>query len=308
VLLPQEQCSVNCEDACKIMCIFLFLNHFLSVVYRYISRKQNQQQVRHAKIFTIEEIQSLFQIPTETMTQTRDLLIFAVGICTLARSTELNALEVNDIKLKPDGFAVTLQRKKACASRSTQEIWVSGTFFGWNLLDNLKKYLACIPSSGPLWRRIPPSPKNALDFAPLASSTVDSTPTKMASKLKLPNPLAYHSHSLRRTGATLLAIAGRSEEQIKTMGNWSSASAVIRYIENSEVSMRRNARAIAMPGFTAPEFMDITPSDVPVGPVVVQNVPKPVVPVKPVVQKVNNPVIPVRPIVAVPIRRLFCYS
>jgi len=72
--------------------------------------------------------------------------------------------------------------------------------------------------------------------------------------------------------------------------------------------MRRNARAIAMPGFTAPEFMDITPSDVPVGPVVVQNVPKPVVPVKPVVQKVNNPVIPVRPIVAVPIRRLFCYS
>ncbi len=75
--------------------------------------------------------------------------------------------------------------------------------------------------------------------------------------------LAYHSHSLRRTGATLLAIAGRSEEQIKTMGNWSSASAVIRYIENSEVSMRRNARAIAMPGFTAPEVMDLAPADLP---------------------------------------------
>jgi len=57
----------------------------------------------------------------------------------------------------------------------------------------------------------------------------------MAEKLNLKNPTDYHSHSLRRTGATLLAMAGRTEEQIKTMGNWSGASAVIRYIERESI-------------------------------------------------------------------------
>ena len=76
----------------------------------------------------------------------------------------------------------------------------------------------------------------------------------MVEKLNLKNPTDYHSHSLRRTGATLLAMAGRTEEQIKTMGNWSSASAVIRYIENPEVSMRNNAKALAHPEFILPKF------------------------------------------------------
>ena len=205
----------------------------------------------------MEEIAALYKIPVETMTQTRDLLIFAIGICTLTRSAELISLEVKDIEFKQDGFLVLVHRKKACASRAEQEIFVHRTFFGWNIMENLKKYMECIPGDGPLWRRIPPLPKNVLDFAALAPTTIDSTPTKMAAKLKLDNPKAYHSHSLRRTGATLLALAGRTEEQIKTMGNWSSASAVIRYIENSEVSKRTNARALAVPDFIAPEFRTV---------------------------------------------------
>ena len=141
----------------------------------------------------------------------------------------------------------------------------------------MKKYMACIPSSGPLWRRIPPSPKNVMDFAALAPTTIDSTPTKMADKLKLKNPLEYHSHSLRRTGATLLAMAGKTEEQIKTMGNWSSASAVIRYIENSEVSMRRNDKAIVLPEFILPDFKDSTVSVLPVDTTPVQKSASPIV-------------------------------
>ena len=77
------------------------------------------------------------------------------------------------------------------------------------------------------------------------------------------------------------------------MGNWSSASAVIRYIENSEISMRRNGRAIAMPGFTAPETMDLAPTVLPAASTTVQNaaVPK-VMPSAPIVvpadQKEDN--------------------
>jgi len=232
----------------------------LSIFYRFLGSKERIQGVHHAQIFSVEEIASLYKMPTETMTQTRDLLIFAIGICTLARSAELISLKVEDIQLKPDGLIVVIHRVKACASRTIQQIWVSGTFFGWNLLDNMRRYMDIIPASGPLWRRIPPSPKNVMDFAALAPTTIESTPQKMAVKLKLQNPKSYHSHSMRRTGATLLAMAGRSEEQIKTMGNWTSVHAIMRYIENSEVTMRANGRALAMPDFIVPNFKDATPT------------------------------------------------
>jgi len=56
---------------------FVLSDACLSVIYRYIGCKERKQPARHAKIFTLEEIASLFKIPSETVTQTRDLLIFA---------------------------------------------------------------------------------------------------------------------------------------------------------------------------------------------------------------------------------------
>jgi len=84
----------------------------------YISGKEKRQPVHHANIFTVEDIAALYKIPAKTMTQTRDLLIFAIGICTLARSAELISLNVEDIQLKSDGLIVSLHRKKSlCQSR-----------------------------------------------------------------------------------------------------------------------------------------------------------------------------------------------
>jgi len=76
-----------------------------------------------------------------------------------------------------------------------------------------------IPSEGPLWRTVPPFPKQVSDCKILAHSTIDSVSMKMAKALGLPNATLFHSHSLRRTGATLLAIGNRTEEQIKVTGN-----------------------------------------------------------------------------------------
>ena len=74
------------------------------------------------------------------MPQLRDKLIFAFGVCTLARSSELSCLRVEDLSISGDGIVVSIHRKKACASRSDQTIWVCGSFFDWNLLDNLHEF------------------------------------------------------------------------------------------------------------------------------------------------------------------------
>jgi len=75
----------------------------------------------------------------------------------------------------------------------------------------------------------------------------------MAVKLKKPNPSLFHSHSLRTTGPTLLAMAGRSEEDIMPMGEWTSSSAAKRYIEDSMLTKRKKGEAISIPCYTKPE-------------------------------------------------------
>jgi len=218
-------------------------------LYKYIDLKGRSQPVNQAKIFSIEEIKTLFSKESTTLPQVRDKIIFALGVCTLARSSELKSMKVEDLDLKEDGLVVIVHRKKAAVSRATQKIWVNKTFFGWNLLENIKTYLKFIPSEGPLWRCIAPHPKEnkeAAESRVLAPSTIDGIPAKLTFSMKLKDWRNYHSHSLRRSGATLLAIMGRTEEQIKVMGNWTSSAAASRYIDTSEVTLRTNAGAIAL--------------------------------------------------------------
>jgi len=128
-------------------------------IYRFIAGKERNEPVSQADIFTVDSINNLLAMPASTMTQIRDRIIFAFGICTLARASELSSLTVGDVSFADDGILVNIHRKKACASRSNQKIWVCSSFFGWDLLGNLKKYLSFIPPEGPLWRAIPPNPK-----------------------------------------------------------------------------------------------------------------------------------------------------
>lgn len=168
----------------------------------------------------------------------------------LARPSELSSLTVEDISFQDDGIVVSVHRRKARECRSNQTIWVCGSFFDWDLLSNLKEYLSYIPSDG----------KCSETTRPLATSTVDSVAFKMAKLPKLPNPEHFHSHSLRRTGATLLPIAGRSEEDIMAMGNWISSSAARRYIGDCMLTKRKNGEAISISGYTKPEVVKTTES------------------------------------------------
>ena len=211
-----------------------------------------------AQVFSIDEIHRIFEIVPTTLPQIRDKIIFAFGVCTLARSSELFSLKVEDISLGKDGIYVTILRKKAAVSRSLQTIWVNKTFFGWDLFGNLETYLKYIPPEGPLWRTVAPHPKG-IERRVLARSTVDDVPVKLATLIQLSNAKQYHSHSLRRTGATLMAIMGRTEEQIMVMGNWTSSTAARRYICTSEVTMRQNGRAISLADSFSCSTVDNTP-------------------------------------------------
>jgi len=148
-------------------------------LYKYIDLKGRSQPVNQAKVFSIDEIRAIFSTETATLPQVRDRIIFALGVCTLARSSELKSMNVEDLDLKDDGLIVVVHRKKATVSRATQKIWVNKTFFGWDLLENIRTYLKYIPGEGPLWRSIAPHPKEASDSRVLAPTTIDGIPAKL---------------------------------------------------------------------------------------------------------------------------------
>jgi len=118
------------------------------------------------------------------------------------------------------------------------------------------------------------------DSKPLAHSTLDSVPFKMAVLLNLPYPSLFYFHSLRRTGTNLLALAGRSEEDIMAMGNWSSSSAAKRYIGESMLTKRKNGEEISIPGFTKPKMLESGPASAVLAAQAAEQKPGPTVPVK----------------------------
>jgi hypothetical protein len=67
---------------------------------------------------------------------------------------------------------------------------------------------------------------------------------EMARFLKLPNPESYTSHSIRRTGATLLAEQGITTEALRQYGGWKNASTAQVYIGSTVSNKKRLAEAV----------------------------------------------------------------
>ena len=69
---------------------FVVSDQCRDAIYRFIAGNERKEPVCQADIFSTASLATLFGLPTTTMTQVRDRIIFAFGICTLARSYELN--------------------------------------------------------------------------------------------------------------------------------------------------------------------------------------------------------------------------
>lgn len=70
---------------------------------------------------------------------------------------------------------------------------------------------------------------------------------EIARFLGFPNPENYTSHSIRRTGVTILAENGFTTEALWQYGGWKNASTAQIYIENTESNKERIAEAVLDP-------------------------------------------------------------
>jgi integrase len=75
----------------------------------------------------------------------------------------------------------------------------------------------------------------------IGKNTLAEAGIRLATRLGLPNPELHTGHCWRRTGTTILAEAGASEETIMAYGKWSSRTVPRKYISTS----KRHKRMIA---------------------------------------------------------------
>ena len=65
----------------------------------------------------------------------------------------------------------------------------------------------------------------------------------MAADLGKSNPQKYTTHTYRRTGASILAALGATNEELRQMGDWKSPQVAARYVEeagtNKEAILRK---------------------------------------------------------------------
>jgi len=143
---------------------FIITDSCLSICYRYISKKEKKEPVKHAKIFYVRANPG---IASKSIWNNDSKKRFAHFCCWHMYSRTI--FRINCFASRKTYIWNKMNCCLPAAEKSMCEPFHSRNlgfpvkkkknFFDWDLLENMKGYLSCIPYSGPLWRRIPPSSK-----------------------------------------------------------------------------------------------------------------------------------------------------
>lgn len=213
-------------------------------IQSYLDTKEKRTPLKQAPVMTREDIDKFIAIEEKTPAILRDKLIVFIGTTILGRSIEISDLRVEHIKFHEDGFLINIEKRKTERRNSAQTRPVTTHYFGYPLMDKLKEYIAYLPGEGPLWCSIPRG-STPETVRPISATTVAEAIVRLGKLAKIDK--RFTSHSMRRTGTTLMAAAGCTTHQIQRMGNWRSATVAERYVDLAKVSLEACAKAITTP-------------------------------------------------------------
>lgn len=213
-------------------------------IQSYLDTKEKRTPLKQAPVMTREDIQKFIDIEEKTPTILRDKLIVFIGTTILGRSIEVSDLRVENVKFVESGFLVDIEKRKTERRYSAQTRLVKTHFFGYPIMDKMKEYMAYLPAEGPLWCSIPRG-STPETVRPISATTVSEAINRLAKLAKIDKH--FTSHSMRRTGTTLMAAAGCTARQIQVMGNWKSTAVPENYIDHSFPALQAYATAITTP-------------------------------------------------------------
>ena len=139
------------------------------------------------------------------------------GVYGLLRKEEITELKFENISTYCNGYSVKIYKKKSSSYKEPISFIIDSTLccniikIYMNLFDKKKQ-------TGRLIRKLKDSPLEATDCH-IGVNTIKEYTKIIAHYLNLENANFYTCHSLKSTGATLLAEGGASLTQLKIAGN-----------------------------------------------------------------------------------------
>lgn len=206
-----------------------------------LKRRSQYHTPTQAPTFTLDQLNTFLKDAPNDDSNKINKLAVLFGLSGGLRIEELTMLERKDIT-EVDGFLKVSLNDSKTGPRSF--IVHPHKLDHMNAVIMYQNYLKMITpgiTSPRVWLRIE---DGKLQDRPIGKNTLAGITKKIAEYLELPEPSKYTSHSLRRTGATLLAEKGVSTEALRAYGGWKNASTAQVYIENTVSNKKRLAASV----------------------------------------------------------------
>jgi integrase len=203
-------------------------------------RREHGVAVRQVAPLTAAEVRAVCAVLPDSMVGARDRVVLALGMAAALRRSELAALRVEDVELRPDGLVVRVVRSKTDQVGAGVSVGVARGRFRhscpvravqvWLELARLER--------GPLLRQV--SRGGRVLERGISGDRIARLVKRSVAAAGL-DPKRYSGHSLRAGLATTAARAGKSDRAIMMQGRWQGRRMVDRYVRDATLLDKSNA-------------------------------------------------------------------
>jgi len=239
----QQQCGAHIRVSKKKLLVEKGINiETMPKITQYLTQNASDYKGVSAPILDINDVNNfLTNAPEDDMKIVLSKIALSVGIHGGLRVGEYILLLFDDIvETKKDNLII--QVKFLLPKSKTDK---KGEGFTFMLVKNDNKkicpiiyyqkyisYFSDIQKTGRFFRQIR---NNKATKQPLGKDFFQQYPKIVAKFLGKPNADEFTGHSIRRTGATILADKGESKPCLKRYGRWRSDCVVDKYIDESDL-------------------------------------------------------------------------
>jgi integrase len=201
-------------------------------IEKLLKNYQKQEETKTSSSFSNDQINNYLQQAPNDMNHLIKKVYVILGTYGLLRIGETAYLQFEDIEYDEQRniINVALHREKQSGPKALSNYIITNNDHV-NIISQYIKKFSKDQRKGRFFRYF--NDKDEPTNKQIGKNTIASYPQEIASFLNLNNPSSYTGHSLRKTGATLLADSGVDVINIQRAGGWSSPNIASKYVQQS---------------------------------------------------------------------------
>ena len=235
------------------------IKRYLQIQYKYeldknlpnleklLKQWQKSEEIKKAPTFSQDNIKTFIEnAPDEKYIVAK--VIFSIGLHGLMRSSELIALDCDDVVTNSidASIQIKMKRKKNSGPQAYSFFLIKDEMHKQHIIKYIQLQKEKNIYSGRFFKhvRIVKGSLQAIN-SNVGHNYFGAMCREAATYLNLTDPSKYTTHTLRRSGATILADAGLTTLELQRAGGWKSSTVAETYVAGSKQGQLKVASAIS---------------------------------------------------------------